>query len=92
MPHRNDASDNLDTGHLVIDGANHNFLVNNTASNNGTYDIELVWDSYRFGFLTPACFENTVIVGSPNRTVKDCGIGNTVIGGTQIDITAAPCS
>ncbi|MBZ0269493.1 right-handed parallel beta-helix repeat-containing protein [bacterium] len=87
----NDASDNFDAGHLVIDGANRNLLVGNTASNNATYDIELVGDSYRFGFLTPSCFDNTVLVGNPALVVKDCGADNHVVGGTQVDITADPC-
>jgi hypothetical protein len=87
----NDSHDNLDAGYLVIDGANHNFLANNAAASNGTYDIELVGDSYRFGFLTPFSFENTVIAASPSHTVKDCGVDNTVIGGTQIDTTQDPC-
>jgi hypothetical protein len=87
----NDTHDNLDAGYLVIDGANNNLLANNAAANNATYDIELVGDSMRFGFLTPFSFENTVFVESPSHTVKDCGVDNTVVGGTQIDITQDPC-
>ncbi len=45
----NVSTDNFDVGYLVIDGANGNHLVNNEGGNNGTYDIELVGDSYRFG-------------------------------------------
>lgn len=89
---KNNAHDNLDAGYLVIDGANENRLSHNNASNNGTYDIELVGDSYRFGFLTPTSFDNTVIAGQyPNIIIKDCGLDNDVYGGIQVDITLDPC-
>jgi hypothetical protein len=88
----NEATGNLDAGYMVIDGSNHNTLWRDAASDNGTYDIELVGDSYRFGFLTPTCFDNTVVVGPyPDLLVKDCGLNGTVIGGTQVDITQDPC-
>ncbi|MBK9017906.1 MAG: right-handed parallel beta-helix repeat-containing protein [Saprospiraceae bacterium] len=48
------STDNFMVGYLVIDGAYNNKLTNNDASGNGTYDIELTGDSYRFGFLTPS--------------------------------------
>lgn len=41
----NNSTGNLANGYLVIDGANHNVLIANRASNNGTYDIELAGDS-----------------------------------------------
>jgi parallel beta-helix repeat protein len=90
----NVSSDNLTTGHLVIDDANNNLLINNTGSNNGTYDIELSGDSYRFGFLTPRSFANQVVIGPGNEslTVKDCGDNNSIIGTANIiDLTMDPC-
>lgn len=90
--HYNNAHDNFDAGYLVIDGANGNVLLHNAAANNGTYDIELVGDSMRFGFFTPTCANNLVNCG-PNSslTVKDCGVSNTVIGGVHVDTNADPC-
>ncbi len=87
----NDAHHNFDAGYLVIDGANHNLVAANAASSNGTYDFELTGDSMRFGFLTPASFDNVAVVIDPNDTVKDCGNGNTVVGGTRIDLDQDPC-
>lgn len=88
----NNAHDNFDAGYLVIDGANGNVLLHNAAANNGTYDIELVGDSMRFGFFTPTCANNLVNCG-PNSSliVKDCGVSNTVIGGVHVDTNADPC-
>lgn len=87
------STDNFDIGYIVIDGANNNLLENNNASNNGSYDMELTTDTYRFGFLTPAAYKNTVIAGAyPNITIKDCGNGNTVVGGVQVDTGSDPCN
>ena len=77
-------------GHL-IDSANNNLLVGNTGSGNAVYDCELTGDTFRFGFLTPAAYENSVFISDPSYTVKDCGNDNTVLGGDQVDITADPC-
>lgn len=88
---RNNSHHNLTTGYLVIDGANKNLVEHNVAESNGTYDYELVGDSYRFGFLTPFCFDNTVRVGDGN-TVKDCGQNNMVVGGVWIDTNTDPCN
>jgi hypothetical protein len=89
----NNSHDNFNIGYIVIDGANNNLLENNNAFNNGSYDIELTTDTYRFGFLTPAAYKNTVIAGAyPNITIKDCGNGNTVIGGVQVDTGSDPCN
>jgi hypothetical protein len=88
----NDASSNLDTGYLVIDGANNNILLKNTGSGNGAYDMELTADTERFGFLTPASFDNLVVATlTPELRIKDCGDNNRVFGGTQIDIDEDPC-
>jgi len=88
--HGNFATDNL-WGYLVIDGANHNTLTNNAASGSGVYDMELTGDTYRFGFLTPMSFDNTVDAGHQRITIKDCGTGNVITGGIPIDTTADPC-
>lgn len=90
----NVSSNNFTVGHLVIDDANNNLLINNTGSNNGTYDIELTGDTLRFGFLTPRSYENRVVIGPGNEslTVKDCGEDNTIIGtATIIDPNVEPC-
>lgn len=86
----NNSYNNILEGYLVIDGANNNYLKNNFSSGNGTYDFELTADTYRFGFLTPASFENEVKVFN-NLTVKDCGNDNEVTGGIQVDINLDPC-
>jgi hypothetical protein len=89
----NKTTDNLTYGILVIDGANNNLLVNNEAANNGSYDIELTTDTYRFGFLTPAAYKNTVNVGSyTDIIIKNCGPDNTINGGVLIDNNADPCN
>jgi len=88
----NNASGNFDAGYLVIDGANNNRLADNDALSNGTYDIELAGDSFRFGFLTPKSFENSVIAGAfPNLKIKNCGENNTVVGGNLVDNSQDPC-
>lgn len=86
----NESYDNLNAGFLVIDGANRNFLSSNFAKNNGTYDIELVGDSERFGFLTPTSAANRVYSRS-DMTIKDCGEGNKVRGGIMVDNEIDPC-
>ena len=89
----NNSTDNLNMGYLVIDGANNNILENNNASRNAAYDMELTTDSYRFGFLTPMSYDNTVNVGSyPNIRIKDCGRNNKVTGGIKINTTTDPCN
>jgi hypothetical protein len=89
----NESRNNFNIGYLVIDGANNNMLEANAASNNAAYDMELTADTFRFGFLTPASFENTVIAAPfDNITIKDCGNNNTVIGGQQVDTSVDPCS
>lgn len=90
----NNSHDNFDAGYLVIDGANHNRLTNNAATNNGTYDIDLVGDSYRFGFFTPTSYDNVVITNQyPDIIIKDCGIDNLIKDnlGNLVDNNADPC-
>jgi nitrous oxidase accessory protein NosD len=89
----NTSTDNLNVGILVIDGANGNIVENNNLSRNGDYDIELTTDTYRFGFLTPMAYNNTVIAGSfTNIRVKDCGRNNQITGGIRINTTTNPCN
>lgn len=89
----NSSSDNIDAGYLVIDGAKGNVLMNNAASNNGTYDIELVGDSERFGFFSPTSSDNYVDLGEyTGLTVKDCGAGNTIEGDpNMVDTSLDSC-
>ncbi len=88
----NSTTSNLTTGLLVIDGANNNVIADNASSGNGTYDVELTGDTYRFGFLTPASFENTFIAGSyPDIEIKNCGNDNQIIGGALVDNSVEPC-
>lgn len=87
----NTSTDNFTTGYLIIDGANNNLLENNQAARNGTYDVELTGDSYRYGFLTPKCFNNTVNV-MVGQTVKNCGVNNTVNGGNLVNNATDPCN
>lgn len=88
----NRTQDNFTTGLVVIDGANRNLVVSNLSTGNGTYDVEFTTDTYRFGFLTPASFDNTFIAGLyPDTEVKNCGNNNTIIGGRLVDNTLEPC-
>ena len=90
---RNNNSTDNQFGYLVIDGANNNLIVNNNAARNALYDMELTADTYRFGFLTPKSYNNTVIAGSyPNIRIKDCGENNHVTGGIKINTTTDPCN
>ena len=90
---RNNNSTDNQWGYLVIDGANNNIIENNNAARNAAYDIELTTDSYRFGFLTPKSFKNTVIAGSyPNIKIKDCGENNSITGGIKVNTTTDPCN
>jgi parallel beta-helix repeat protein len=87
---RSNTASNNGRGYLVIDGANNNTLQRNAATGSQFYDLELTADTYRFGFLTPASYHNTV--KEKNRTVKDCGNGNRILqAATLVDTTADPC-
>jgi hypothetical protein len=78
-------------GYLAIDGATACQLVFNDASSNAAYDVELAGDSFRFGFLTPTSSNCTAIISDPAIVVKNCGLDNTVVGGTQVDTNVDPC-
>lgn len=89
----NNKSTDNQWGILVIDGANNNLIVNNDLARNAAYDMELTTDSYRFGFLTPFVFNNTVNVGSfQNIRIKDCGRNNHITGGVRVNTTTDPCN
>jgi hypothetical protein len=88
----NNATGNLHAGYLIIDGANHNRLINNAASNNTDFDIELAGETYLFGFCTPTCFENRVVAGRHrNILINDFGLNNTVRGGNLVHVPIVPC-
>lgn len=87
----NQSNSNFAAGYLVIDGAHGNWLQHNCAEGNAAYAFELTGDTYRFGFLTPKSFNNTLIA-YPNLTVKDCGENNKVIGGIWINTATDPCN
>lgn len=89
----NNGTGNLYTAYMVIDGANNNLLVNNAASGNGAYDLELLGETCLFGFLTPTSFNNKVVVG-PHRniTINDFGVNNRIIGSNTVTHNvSAPC-
>jgi len=81
-------------GYLAFDGSNNNILMNNAASLNTNYDIELGGESSRFGFVTPTSFDNTVIQGLKYKglKVKVCGTNNKAQGYVNlVDTTLDPC-
>jgi Periplasmic copper-binding protein (NosD) len=90
---RNNKSTDNQYGYLAIDGANNNLIENNDAARNAAYDMELTTDTYRFGFLTPKSYENTVNVGNyPNIRIKDCGLNNHINGGIKVNTATDPCN
>lgn len=86
----NNSTGNFNAGYLVIDGASQCMMVANKASQNGMYDIELAGISQRFGFETPACFDNRVYA-TRDMIIKDCGDDNRVLGGVLVDNGEDPC-
>jgi nitrous oxidase accessory protein NosD len=89
----NETSGNFADGIISIDGAHDSKIVDNNSHDNGAYDVELSGDSYRFGFLTPSCFNCTFTAGShPNVKVKNCGNNNQVNGGILVDNSVEPCN
>ncbi len=88
----NVTQDNFGYGVLVIDGANRSVVASNLATGNGEWDVDFAGDSYRFGFLTPASFDNTFIAGlHPDTIVRNCGTNNAIHGGQLVDNTLHPC-
>jgi nitrous oxidase accessory protein NosD len=91
--YQNHAFDNA-WGYLVFDRANNNLLMNNSAAFNSSYDFELGGDSERFGFVTPATSNNTIIQGLKYKgsKVKVCGIDNQAQGHVNlVDTAEDPC-
>lgn len=89
----NVATGNFATGILIIDGANQNRVISNESHDNGGYAVEFTSDTFRFGFLTPASFDNTFVAGKfPETQVKDCGNGNRILGGVLVDNALEPCN
>ncbi len=81
-------------GYLAFDGANNNVLMNNSASLNSSYDIELGGESERFGFVTPTSSDNIAIQGLKYKglKVKVCGVNNKAQGHINlVDTDADPC-
>ncbi len=87
---QNTASNNIDAGYLIVDGANNNLIEENNAANNGTYDYELAGDTPRFGFLAPASFSNT-LRAKTGQKIKDCGLNNAISGGALVDTRTDVC-
>ena len=89
----NKSTDNFNIGIIVIDGANNNLVENNDLARNTDYDIELTTDTYRFGFLTPMAYDNTVIAGAyPTIRIKDCGRNNRISGGVRMNTATDACN
>jgi len=89
----NETFGNFADGIIAIDGAHDSRIVDNNSHDNGAYDVEMSGDSFRFGFLTPSCFNCTFTAGShPNVKVKNCGNNNQVNGGILVDNAVDPCN
>jgi parallel beta-helix repeat protein len=82
-----------DWGIQVTDGAHKNVLVNNDATGNHVYEVELTGDTDRYGYFVPRSFKNVVLHDLPDPlVVKDCGDNNIFAGNvTLVDTVADPC-
>lgn len=90
----NKIQNNFEDGILVIDGANANVLIDNDSrNNNGSYDINLTGDLPDYLWLTFPPSERNLVKSLKYKDVriKDCGIGNVIIGGSEVDYTVDPC-
>lgn len=83
----NDAHDNIQFGYQIIDGANRNFIVKNTASNNGQASYEFAGETGRFGLPNnaPTTFGNTAWIDKED-TYLDCGEENRIFGGEFVEL------
>lgn len=93
--HDNHARNNL-WGIIVTDGTHDTTLVNNDASGNQVYDIELTGETKRFAplvDLAATSHDNLVVAGSyGGLVVKDCGKNNRVQGNVKrVDPSADSC-
>lgn len=86
----NVASNNVYAGYFLIASAHWIVMNNNTATANGSYDIELNGDTNRSGFFAPATYNNTINAAQGQR-IKDCGTSNTITGGTMINTATDRC-
>jgi hypothetical protein len=93
-------ADNVSTGNAwgyeLIDGSHNNLVINNAASNNSEYDIELAGDTTRYSPFPPlalASHDNVVVAGShKDLIVKDCGNNNVIRGDVNlVDYGTDPC-
>jgi hypothetical protein len=85
----NKFTNNIEHGLSIRDSSNQNFVEsNNEYSGNAIYDINIPADEDIPNFLfIPAAYDNT-IHAAPGVLIKNCGINNTVVGGT---ISPDPC-
>jgi hypothetical protein len=89
----NKFTDNELVGLSVRDGPNLNLIESsNEFSGNGTYDINIPADEDFPGILFIPTAKNNTIYATPGVLIKDCGINNTIIGGTLVDTTVDPCN
>ena len=80
-------------GIVIIDGASHTRVRSNESRENGRYTVEFATDTYRFGFLTPAAFDDVFVAGAfPTTRVKDCGNGNRIMSGVLVNNPLEPCN
>jgi parallel beta-helix repeat protein len=94
--HDNTVHNNL-WGFMVTDRANNNLVVNNDASGNSVYDVELTGDTKRFAPLiplAPAAYNNLVLAGPyKGLVIKDCGRDNQIVGEVKlVDHSVDPCN
>lgn len=87
---KNDASNNFNSGYEIIDGANRCALWNNTGTGNGIQDYEFAGETPRYGFVAPTSSRNWAAI-KPASSWKDCGDGNRVFGGMEIDLGESAC-
>ena len=74
---------------ILISATKWNVVQGNAITGSGIFDYDLTGDTHRFqgGRLSVASHDNT-ITASSGQTIKDCGINNTVIGGTLLGFSA----
>lgn len=89
----NKAVNNFEIGLLVIDGANANVLLDNECTGNVYYDIVLTGDlpDYLWVTFPPSKYNLVKSTKYPATRIKNCGIGNVIIGGTEVDYGLDPC-
>ena len=88
----NKFTNHADAGLNVRDGSHWNMIeMSNEYSNNAAYDIRIPADEDLLPLIfIPAAYNNT-IHAAPGVIIKDCGINNTIHGGTLVDTSLDPC-